>query len=291
MDKDELAVCIPVIGSRDRAVVNHPLEAMLRGVFLHRAVDRGRRTVRNGCLLARQRSLHSGTLFYPPLEAQKRLRYRYAELLGPAQRHVEIAIGDAQLVSKQIVSTHARGCELQQARDSFPRLRLFGLRTAVPHRLEGVVKLTRDKCEHLQLARAGKDTVVAKLGVLLGDPIQHRDVLGEDLAIVEHERRHIALRIDGEEILAGGGFLGWDVNSFDFKLGAGFEQCDVVGQAARAWCIVESHHGRAPSYPAVSKFRMVQSAVMVSRSQSENVATPMCAFGPGISDWSFSSAP
>src|SRR4051812_47884325 len=102
--------------------------------------------------------------------------------------------------------------------------------------------LRRDVRQHLQLTRTRQDAVAAQLRKLLGDPIQHRDVLGEYLAVVEYERGYVTFWIDGEEILTGCRPLGAEVYSFGFEFCAYFKQGDMIGEAACVRGIVEFHH-------------------------------------------------
>ena len=70
--------------------------------------------------------------------------------------------------------------------------------------------------------------MTAKLGVLFGDPVQHRDVLCEDFAVVEHQRGHIALGVDGAKILAGRSPLGADIDGFTVDGSEGFDKLPGV---------------------------------------------------------------
>jgi hypothetical protein len=65
--------------------------------------------------------------------------------------------------------------------------------------------------------------------------------LGDHLAIVELQRGHIALRVDGEVVVAAGSFLAGEVDAHEVEVQAGFAQDDVGGQRAGAGGVIELH--------------------------------------------------
>src|SRR5262245_21164948 len=141
VDEDDLAVVFPVVSSSKRAIVNRPFEPMLIGVLPDLRVDRRRRlTARQSQFLSRQRSLHARALLHPPLQAQQWLRDCDAELLGPTQHDIKVAVGYTELVAKEVVSGQLLRSEREQLCGHLTRLLLFGL-FAVPHWLEGAMDL------------------------------------------------------------------------------------------------------------------------------------------------------
>ena len=72
----------------------------------------------------------------------------------------------------------------------------------------------------------------ASSGALLGDPGEDRDVLGQKLAVIEDQRRDVALGIDLVEIAAVLGAFGPEIDPDVIEFETGFVQRDVVGEAA-----------------------------------------------------------
>ena len=78
---------------------------------------------------------------------------------------------------------------------------------------------------------------------LVGDQAEDGDVLGQHLAVVELQRRHIALGIDLVVVAAVLGPLGLEVDLDPVELEARLVQGDVVGEAAGAGGEIELHGG------------------------------------------------
>ena len=67
---------------------------------------------------------------------------------------------------------------------------------------------------------------------LIGDILHDGRPLGEDVAIVERERRHLAFRIDLEEVAAVLGFLGAHVDLLEIERHFRLAQNDVWRERA-----------------------------------------------------------
>ena len=77
--------------------------------------------------------------------------------------------------------------------------------------------------------------------VRVGDILQDRRAFGDDVAAVEFKRRHIAVRIDCQVILAAFGALFCGVDFFDVKGGSGFGERNVGRERAGAGFIIKLH--------------------------------------------------
>jgi hypothetical protein len=66
----------------------------------------------------------------------------------------------------------------------------------------------------------------------LGDPVEDRDVLGQELAVIERQCRDIALGIDLVEVAAVRRTFRLQVDPDPVELEAGLVQRDMVGEAA-----------------------------------------------------------
>src|ERR1700756_5924291 len=80
----------------------------------------------------------------------------------------------------------------------------------------------------------------ARLGVSGRRGIGNRD-LGQDLSVVQHESRNVALGVDLPIIAAVGGLLVGDVNPLEIEGVSGFASHDVRGHGAGAGGVVELH--------------------------------------------------
>ena len=76
---------------------------------------------------------------------------------------------------------------------------------------------------------------------MVGDPGEDRRVLGQHLAVVEHQRRHLAFRIDVEVAAAALDFFRPEVDLDHVELKPRFEHGDMIGETAKAGCVVEFH--------------------------------------------------
>jgi len=96
------------------------------------------------------------------------------------------------------------------------------------------VDLRRDVRQHFQQSRAAQRAVQAHSRRPGRDQVEHRDVLGDDLAAVEHQCGYVTFGVDGVEVRAGLGQLGLEVDTFQFEVEAAFQQRNVVREAAGA---------------------------------------------------------
>src|SRR5690606_6001579 len=135
------------------------------------------------------------------------------EAFGPARVHEQVEIGDTRLAAEQIVAlfrvaeiTHPRG--YISARGG---LLLVG--AIVPEGLEALVEFGRDIGERLDQPGAAERAVEPELRIDAREIVEHRDILRNDLAIVEAERGDVALARDAVEIGAARGDLGADVDA------------------------------------------------------------------------------
>jgi hypothetical protein len=103
------------------------------------------------------------------------------------------------------------------------------------------VQFGRDEGEHLDQADAAELAARRELRRALGDPAEDRDVLGQELAVIEHQRRYVAFGIDLREVAALLGALGAQVDPDAVERQARFMQRDVFGEAARAGREIELH--------------------------------------------------
>ena len=106
---------------------------------------------------------------------------------------------------------------------------------------ERLVQLGRDEREHLDQADAPQLAARRELRRALGDPGEDRDVLGQELPVIEHQRRDVALGVDLVEIAAVFGALRSEVDPDAVEREPGLVQRDVVGEAARAGGEIELH--------------------------------------------------
>src|SRR5262249_55209674 len=79
------------------------------------------------------------------------------------------------------------------------------------------------------------------LGFLVAEVLADDRDLGQDLSVVQHESRNIALGVDLPIIAAVGGLLVGDVNPLEIQGGSGFASHDVRGHGAGARGVVEFH--------------------------------------------------
>jgi hypothetical protein len=84
-----------------------------------------------------------------------------------------------------------------------------------------------------------------RVGRLVGEVLQHRRRFREHFAAIELERRHIAFRIDGEEVLAARRLPGLEVNRLGLEPHARLLEDDVGRERAGARC-VEKFHAISP---------------------------------------------
>src|SRR5262249_33757622 len=111
-------------------------------------------------------------------------------------------------------------------------------------RREALVQLGRDEVEPLGKAiafgraRGGRER---RLRPPVGDVLHDRRALGEDPAVVELERRHVALGIHGEKIAATGELVLPEVDLLEGEGDARLAQRDVRRQGAGSGCVVELH--------------------------------------------------
>src|SRR5947208_12787309 len=75
------------------------------------------------------------------------------------------------------------------------------------------------------------------VGEVLADDLH----LGENLPVVELERRHVALRVDLPVVLSARGLLVGNVHLLEIELVAGFAQHDVGRHRAGAGSVVQFH--------------------------------------------------
>lgn len=66
----------------------------------------------------------------------------------------------------------------------------------------------------------------------VGDPGKDCDIVGQNLAVVEHHCRHLSLRIDIEIASARVQLFGVEVDTDELECKLGFQQRDVIGKTA-----------------------------------------------------------
>jgi hypothetical protein len=88
-------------------------------------------------------------------------------------------------------------------------------------------------------ARGGGREILGRR--LVGDHLHDDGTFGHELAIVEHQRRHLALGIDLQIVVAVLELLGPQVDLDEFVLKTGFMQRDMGGQRAGAGAVIELH--------------------------------------------------
>src|SRR5215813_2385353 len=81
----------------------------------------------------------------------------------------------------------------------------------------------------------------ARLGVLVAEVLADDRDLGQDLSVVQHESRNVALGVDLPIIAAVGGLLVRDVNPLEIEGVSGFASHDVRRHGAGAGGVVELH--------------------------------------------------
>ncbi len=64
---------------------------------------------------------------------------------------------------------------------------------------------------------------------LVGDHLQDHRALGQHLAIVQHQRRYLALRVDLGEIVAGFGLFRLEIDLDEFVSKTGLMERDMRG--------------------------------------------------------------
>ncbi len=79
-----------------------------------------------------------------------------------------------------------------------------------------------------------------RYGLQIGDVAMHDDILGQDLAVIHAQGRHIALGADLEEVRAALRLL-VAADLVEFDRNAGFAKQDVRRQGAGAGRVVEFH--------------------------------------------------
>ncbi len=79
------------------------------------------------------------------------------------------------------------------------------------------------------------------LGFLVAEVLADDRDLGQDLSVVQHESRNVALGVDLPIIAAVGGLLVGDVNPLEIEGVSGFASHDVRGHGAGAGGVVELH--------------------------------------------------
>ena len=103
-----------------------------------------------------------------------------------------------------------------------------------------------DQAEHgLQLV--ARDGAIGRgetaLRRLVGDVLHDGRPFGEDGAIVQFERWHIAVGVDGQVVATIGGLLGLEIDAHQLEGQARLAQGDVGGVCAGAGGEIELHEG------------------------------------------------
>ena len=138
------------------------------------------------------------------------------------------------MAAEDEITLHRVGQIAHALDDQLAGLGLVRVGSTGKERLVALVDLGRDERERLEQMRVAHRTGRRHRRVLVGDPVQNRDVLGQHLAGIERQRRHVALGIDGRVILAGLGLLGLEIDLDVLERQPGLMQGDMVGQTASA---------------------------------------------------------
>lgn len=167
-------------------------------------------------------------------------------VLAPAEHGGEVAVGHREGVTEQILLAGQLLVEVAKALADHLDGCFLGVVAGrrVEQRTEVLVQLGGDEIQHLHQAVAleragGRGQSAARL--LVGDVLQHHADLGQHLAVVELQRRHVAFGIDGGEVGARFGFLGHQVDLFQVEFQAGFAQGDVRGHGTGAGGVIQLH--------------------------------------------------
>jgi hypothetical protein len=152
---------------------------------------------------------------------------------GPGEDHEQVSIGNREQLAHQVGSAVAQGLgqRLEPPRElvGCGLLEIVGRRVA-EQRSEQLVDLARDVAEmFLQVIarhRAG-GWREPRAGVAIRDVLHDGWALGEALAIVELERRHVALGVDGPEVPAVAGPVRREINDRRLERESGFAQRNV----------------------------------------------------------------
>src|SRR5688572_4907736 len=178
--------------------------------------------------------LHFRTFRHPHLQRDQALGNGNIELGCPPQRHEQVEIRDRRLVAEQVLAYFPVSKPPHSLVDVLVRAGLVFLARADEERLEALVDLRGNIGQRLQELRAPQNAIQSQFGRLRRDPVEHRDVLGDDVAAVDQEGWHVALGVDGREVRARFGQLALQVDAFQLEVEAGFEQRDVAGETAGA---------------------------------------------------------
>ena len=103
------------------------------------------------------------------------------------------------------------------------------------------MQLGCDEREHLDQADPPQLAARRERRRALGDPAEDRDVFGQELPVVEHQRRDVALGIDRREVIAAFSPVRSEIDPDAVELKPGLMQRNMVGEAARPGGEVELH--------------------------------------------------
>jgi hypothetical protein len=98
-----------------------------------------------------------------------------------------------------------------------------------------------DEREHLDQPDPSQLAARRERRRALGDPAEDRDVLGQELPVIEDQRRDVALGIDRVEVFTAFGPFGSEIDPDAIELQAGLMHGDVIGEAARPRGEIELH--------------------------------------------------
>ena len=117
----------------------------------------------------------------------------------------------------------------------------------VPHRLEAAVYFGRDESQRFHKARAAKFSGNAERWIFRREPVENCNVLGKDFSVVQNQCRNVALAGYLVENAARSRLLRPGVDALAFERRSGFEQSDMIGQAAGEGAVVEFNVGILPT--------------------------------------------
>jgi hypothetical protein len=163
----------------------------------------------------------------------------------PVEHRHQVGVGDAEAVDQKLAAREV-AVEQPEARGHLASRvlpRPLGRLGVEQRREHALVQLGADEAEPLPQPRPleARERGEAAARVVLGDVLQDRAVLGQELAALEPEHRHLAERVDGQEVAAVGQALGLGVDPNVLGLGARFVKGNARGHRTSERGKIQNH--------------------------------------------------
>jgi hypothetical protein len=166
--------------------------------------------------------------------------------IGPVEHREQIGVGHRVFVAGNELVAVEQLLESIETTPDHAQLDLLHFRrqVRVEERADLLVYFGRCEVQRFHQAVALHGSRLGNkpgLGFLVAEVLADDRDLGQDLSVVQHESRNVALGVDLPIIAAVGGLLVGDVNPLEIEGVSGFASHDVRGHGAGAGGVVELH--------------------------------------------------